>query len=406
MEEQTGKEEGIIYAPSALLHLFNNALNVGQTRRMVQIKGVYIHGKGSNYNGYYYDGLRDESSDALLTLIVPALLRPQLVANKTILFYGYITRRVVVNGGRIELQINLSDLIEQTQNRFTEDDVRRLEIQQRKSEAGYRDVQAFLKSNIVGDRSSRIDILIGKQAIIDQDIRHQLEETEAAYQIRFHRINFSSESEIIQAIESFNTEDTDLLVLARGGGEHIQLFDKPAIAERCLRLIPYLVTCIGHKDDNPLVQKIADRAFITPTAFGQFLNDLYNDTIAELQSSKAKIVEDITKTLEANYAQQVKNLNEQLAAHEQQKQQHINDLKILNEQERLQAQELSAEKVKILDETIAALREQKRTDEAAMQQLTTQLTELSKIKSVPQRVPWLYIVIAILAGLILGILLF
>jgi exonuclease VII large subunit len=41
------------------------------------------------------------------------------------------------------------------------------------------------------------------------------------------------------------------------------------------------VTAIGHKDDVSLLQQVADKAFITPTAFGQFLNEIYNHTIEE-----------------------------------------------------------------------------------------------------------------------------
>jgi len=33
---------------------------------------MYIPGKGVNYNGYYYPSLKDESSDACVTLMIPA----------------------------------------------------------------------------------------------------------------------------------------------------------------------------------------------------------------------------------------------------------------------------------------------------------------------------------------------
>ncbi len=62
---------------------------------------------------------------------------------------------------------------------------------------------------------------------------------------------------------------------------------------------------------STLLQQVADKAFITPTALGQYLNSLYNDTVAEMQSSKAKMVEDITKQLAANYNHQINNLKEQ-----------------------------------------------------------------------------------------------
>jgi exodeoxyribonuclease VII large subunit len=39
------------------------------------------------------------------------------------------------------------------------------------------------------------------------------------------------------------------------------------------------------------VQRVANKVFITPTALGHHLNHLYNETVAELQDSKAKLVE-------------------------------------------------------------------------------------------------------------------
>src|SRR5688572_15562383 len=111
---QSLSQEEIFYSPSSILNLFNNSLNINQAKKIIPIKGIYIAGKGVNYNGYYYDLLKDESSDANLSLLVPALLRNELSTNKTIDFQGYITKRVVNSGGRIEIQVNITKLITQT----------------------------------------------------------------------------------------------------------------------------------------------------------------------------------------------------------------------------------------------------------------------------------------------------
>ncbi len=37
-----------------------------------------------------------------------------------------------------------------------------------------------------------------------------------------------------------------------------------------LGLDSYFVTAIGHAQDVPLLEKIADKTFITPTAFAQY----------------------------------------------------------------------------------------------------------------------------------------
>jgi exodeoxyribonuclease VII large subunit len=72
-----------------------------------------------------------------------------------------------------------------------------------------------------------------------------------------------------------------------------------------------------------LLQKIADKAFITPTALGQYFNEIYNRTIDELQNTKAKLVEDITTQLKGNYEMQLKNLNEQLRGNKEVNEQQL-----------------------------------------------------------------------------------
>ena len=81
----------------------------------------------------------------------------------------------------------------------------------------------------------------------------------------------------------------------RGGGENLEIFDNPEIAEAALSLSTYFITALGHKDNVPLLQKVADKPFITPTALGQYFNDMYNNTIEEFQNSKEKLFDDITK---------------------------------------------------------------------------------------------------------------
>jgi len=92
----------------------------------------------------------------------------------------------------------------------------------------------------------------------------------------------------------------------------MEVFNKPSLAECALSLKSYFITAIGHKEDISLLQKVADKAFITPTALGQYFNEIYNQTVEELQGSKAKLVEDITAQLKGSYEIQVNSLNEKL----------------------------------------------------------------------------------------------
>ncbi|MDP4149738.1 MAG: exodeoxyribonuclease VII large subunit [Bacteroidota bacterium] len=347
IDDRTDLSNGVPYTPSALLQLYNTAMAPAATRNILLLKGIYQSGAGNNYNGMYYDRLKDEATDAVVTLIVPALVRKELAPGKTVEFYGYITKRVVTAGGRIEIHANITQLVAQTQNRYNEKEVRALAIQQEKVNRGYRDVDSAVKASIVRGERLRVMILVGRAAIIDSDILHAMEEAVGFYDLRFERIGMSSEAEIMDALDRHDhPETTDLLVLSRGGGENLDVFDSPVIAERCVNLQPLLLTAIGHKENIPLVQRVADKAFITPTALGQWLNAIYNDSIADIEHSKAKLVEGMTQQFKATYEKQVETLQQRIRDIEEmagKNQGLLERTRELAEGYRLQAQRLDAE---------------------------------------------------------------
>jgi exodeoxyribonuclease VII large subunit len=152
------------------------------------------------------------------------------------------------------------------------------------------------------------------------------------------------------------------LAISRGSGENMEVFNKPSLAEEALKLTCPFLTAIGHKQDTPLLQKVADKHFITPTESGQYFNHLYNQTIEELQNSKAKLIDDLSKQINAGYQIQIKSLNEQLEGN-----------KALNEQQLRLAEE----------------------------QINDYKTQLSKKKTMTV-VMWLLIIAAAAIGILIG----
>jgi exodeoxyribonuclease VII large subunit len=195
---------GIIYSPSVLLNLFNNSIVLKQTRQVIHLRGIYLQGKGVNYSGIFYDSIKDELTDAQISLLVPGLLREKIPSNAVIEFLGYITRKVVNSGGRIEIQVNIIELLAEAERKYTEEEIQSFDILQRKASMGYRDVESALKSKLIQQIPISIKILVGKGNIIEHDIKHQLEETISFYDFEFIPISISGEGEIIQAINRLN----------------------------------------------------------------------------------------------------------------------------------------------------------------------------------------------------------
>jgi exodeoxyribonuclease VII large subunit len=302
------------YSPSSIISIFNNLIVAPEEKKVIIMKGIYFQKPGRSYNGIWYDELRDESAESTITLKVPDLLRTKLTSNTTIEVRSYITKRID-NRGSISIQINLIELIEQTHNKHSDEEIKKIDIINKKISAGFRDLDSHIKQYIYNNQKPKIKILHGHSAIIDQDIKTQMAEAIALYEIEFIPTTISSITDIISTLQRQALNTTDIVAISRGGGDiDLKIFDKPELCEYCLSLPSFLISAIGHQADTPLLEKISDKKFSTPTAFGQYLKETYNSTVEEFQKSKAKIVDDVTRTLKANYDKQISNLNQQLTA--------------------------------------------------------------------------------------------
>ncbi len=322
-------EENYLLTPTSLVHLFANSVPMDIGKELKRVKGIYMAGKDVVYAGKYYDVLRDEAGEASITLLVPALLREQLQNGEVIELIGFLQRRVQAKGARIDLQLEITEIVGQAKPSFNEVELKAFEVLQKKRDSGYLDVDGFIKKQILNDQRVSIKILVGKTGIIHSDIKEQLKDAIGFYDIEFIGINLSNANEIIEALQ--NT-DADVIAIARGGGDRMEIFDQPDIAEAAIDLSAYFVTALGHAQDVPLLQKVADKAFTTPTAFGQYLVDLYNNTIQERSQSKAGMVEAAMKQVKPLYEKQIENLTNQFANKEQKL---SNERKLLEERLRM-----------------------------------------------------------------------
>jgi exodeoxyribonuclease VII large subunit len=308
--ETATPETSIAYTPGALLNAVGNSLTSPLLNKVFKAKGVYRPGKGVNYNGAYYDNLKDEFSDSNLVLVVPERIRPQLRDGQLIEASVYLSKRFQGSTGRVDLLLTLNELLARKEKVIDEEATKALALLQNKAKAGYKDADSLIKRSLFEQKPIRVTILVGLGAIVDQDIKHQVREAAVAYEFRYIRINLSQAAEITQAL--ITQQNTDILVIARGGGENMSIFDNPAISEAALRLHCIFITALGHSTDEPLLQKIADKSFITPTALGQYFHDLYNKTLDDLNHSKAKLIADLSKQIELNYQHKLQDLQKQL----------------------------------------------------------------------------------------------
>jgi exodeoxyribonuclease VII large subunit len=276
------------FGPQALLHALHNSLTSPLLQSVLLVKGIYRHGKGVAYNNHYYDSLSDVNTDAAVTLAVPALLRNRLKNGQLIEGLACFTKRQQANSGRIELVLHLTEIQVQQERVTDEAELHALAVLRQKAQAGYKDPVLLLQTKLTNRQPIRVTVLIGLGAVIDGDIRHAIGDAATLIHLQFQRINFGNSIEIIKAFQT--NPDPDILVIACGGGDHLNIFNQPTISEAALQLKPIFLTALGHATDEPLLQKVADKAFITPTALGQFFTQTYlhccqAPNVAQLDSS-------------------------------------------------------------------------------------------------------------------------
>jgi len=117
---------------------------------------------------------------------------------------------------------------------------------------------------------------------------------------------------------------------------------------------------------------------------------MYNRTVEELQNSKAKLVENITKQLEANYTKQIQHLEE-----------HLKTAETLHAKEAMNTAALYKKEMELLSNQLASASHQYQQQTDELQQLRREKQALVK-KQTNTIVYWMLIIIAVIAGIIIG----
>lgn len=83
--------------------------------------------------------------------------------------------------------------------------------------------------------------------------------------------------------------DVDVIVVGRGGGSETDLaaFDTEAVAEAVFTADTPVIAAVGHRDDEPLVYRVADATAITPTEAGAAVvpdRETLADRVADLRA--------------------------------------------------------------------------------------------------------------------------
>ncbi|MDQ3808456.1 MAG: hypothetical protein M3298_09870 [Thermoproteota archaeon] len=130
----------------------------------------------------------------------------------------------------------------------------------------------------------RIALIVPETGVALNDVLKPLGwNSDDRYELSLHRISMSSKEAIISKLQELDrSQEYDLIAVVRGGGVGLRIFNDYGIARALVAMQTPVITAIGHEDDKPFAEAVADRAFPTPTAFGNYLQQMKTNAKREL----------------------------------------------------------------------------------------------------------------------------
>ncbi len=283
------KNEPKIITPGELSRIILSEATRVVTGTVWFVRGVYEHGNGKSYRGFFYDSLVDQETREMLKLKMPALIRVKLQPGYAYSFRGVL--EMVRASGAAGIQVSfVPTQVDAAGSQVDTRIIERAELLERKVRIGKKDAGGVLIGMIAEGKKPRINMIYGKSGIVDKDVMSALGNAVERYAITETRTDFSDPRAVVSVLSRADGK-CDLIALVRGGGSNLEVFDDPAIARQMLAMKTPVITALGHASDVTLAQMLSDKSFTTPTALGHFLAQKVED----LDTGNVEIVR-ITKT--------------------------------------------------------------------------------------------------------------
>lgn len=181
-----------VYKPSEIIGIFNSILaKQSVNAQVVYLRGVYLASGRLSYNGFYYDTLRDEDRQEEITMFVTQQQRENL-KNGNLVNVGGVLGRNVNNRGQIQIVLNVSRIEVVQQQAIDENEIKRMELRQKKSSDGFKNVDSILEQLLFTDQRPRIALLFATSSITMSDFDAGINAAKSAIDFTEYRANFSN----------------------------------------------------------------------------------------------------------------------------------------------------------------------------------------------------------------------
>lgn len=369
-----------IYKPSEIIGIFNSILaKQSVNAQVVYLRGVYLASGRQSYNGYFYDTLRDEDRQEEITMYVTQQQRENL-KNGNLVNVGGVLGRNVNNRGQIQIILNVSRIEIVQEQAIDEDEIKRMELRQKKSSVGFKNVDSVLEQLLFTDQRPRVALLFATSSITMSDFEAGINAAKSAIDFMEYRANFSNAKEFISTLQSLERGNFDVIALVRGGGVRIESLDDVSVLEQIVSMNTPTIGAIGHVEEKIFIKQLVDKCAPTPNGLGQYFSEMVENVSEKKTRSRAALTEKIKK-----------QFKDQLEASQKQNKELQEKLKVLTkaQEDSVKAQQEATKKhneqVQAAQKQKKELQEQLKGIQKSHQEQITKLTEAQKQQQEQQK---------------------
>ena len=369
-----------VYKPSEIIGIFNSILaKQSVNAQVVYLRGVYLASGRQSYNGYFYDTLRDEDRQEEITMYVTQQQRENL-KNGNLVNVGGVLGRNVNNRGQIQIILNVSRIEIVQEQAIDEDEIKRMELRQKKSSVGFKNVDSVLEQLLFTDQRPRVALLFATSSITMSDFEAGINAAKSAIDFMEYRANFSNAKEFISTLQSLDRGNFDVIALVRGGGARIESLDDVSVLEQIVSMNTPTIGAIGHVEEIIFIKQLVDKCAPTPNGLGQYFSEMVENVSEKKTRSRAALTEKIKK-----------QFKDQLEASQKQNKELQEKLKVLTkaQEDSVKAQQEATKKhneqVQAAQKQNKELQEQLKGIQKSHQEQITKLTEAQKQQQEQQK---------------------
>ena len=304
-----------VYKPSEIIGIFNSILaKQSVNAQVVYLRGVYLASGKQSYNGYFYDTLRDEDRQEEITMYITYQQRENLKSGNLVNVGGVLARNVN-NRGQIQIVLNVSRIEIVQEQAIDENEIKRMELRQKKSTEGFKNVDSILEQLLFTDQRPRVALLFATSSITMSDFEAGINAAKSAIDFTEYRANFSNAKELIGTLQSLDAAGFHVIALVRGGGARIESLDDVSVLQQIVAMNTPTIGAIGHVEEKIFIKQLVDKCAPTPNGLGQYFSEMVETVSEKKTKSRAALTEQIKKQfkdqLEASQKQN-KELQEKL----------------------------------------------------------------------------------------------